>query len=359
MNIKKTSEKQFTQHVLERITAFMSVKRIKQTDLAKMSNMSQSTLSKIMNQDMKLTLQHIFKICKALNIEPVELFLGAEITGAFSAFEDDNACPDIGVINDCYINEQILIRDTKHPAFKGYVNNDFLFYCYSTISTESALLEGTICFEEAENGNYCKAKLSLYTGKMDSHNQKIYKHYYGELIISLTMGSCYVILINAEIGEILTMTFKHTFLFNQELVCRVGAITSTSSGGNRLPVMQRALLSKHQLHVSGDNTEDLEFVKGQLKLNESTILVSHESIEKLMNIQDSVLQDFFTKCQNSFQELPYKIVDESKIRAIDVPSDVKAQAISLLRNQSTALKYNKISTKTEEFVFQYIKEKLK
>ena len=53
----------------------------------------------------------------------------------------------------------------------------------------------------------------------------------------------------------------------------------------------------------------------------------------------------------------YKVIDESKIKDLTVPSGLKAQGISTLRKYSIASKYNKISTKTEEFVFQYINSK--
>lgn len=357
MEFKDMTESEYGKVILERISAFMTHFGLKQLDLANLSGIGQSTLSKIMKGEMKLTLQHIFKLCKAFKIDPEDLLSPNKNINLLSndnqsVINDD----DKSLLNKNYLNEQILIRDTTHPIFKGYINNTFYFYCYPTISSESNLLEGELSFSETQNKDFCSTKLKLYTGQISPSKEPIYKLYSGELITSLTMGTCYCILVNSDIGEICCINFKHTFLFNQELICRVGAMISTSSGGNKLPIMQRVLISKNKLNVNELNSPDYMFVRGQLKLNESTMYISDENFSKLLIQNDSFehLHDFFNECDNYMETRTYKIIDESKIRDIPVQSDIKSQGISILRQYSTALKYNKISTKTEEFVFQYI-----
>ncbi len=352
----KISESEYGKLILRRINTIMTNAGLKQLELASLSNIGQSTLSKIMKGEMKLTLQHIYKICNALKIDPGNLLSINEniniIPQSDSINNDNNS-----LINKEYLNEQILIRNTAHPAFKGYVKNIFHFFCYPTISSESNLLEGELSFEETQDKNFCSAKLKLYTGQISSDNKKIFKLYSGELVISLAMGACYCILINSDIGEICCITFKHTFLFNQELICRVGAMISTSSGGNKLPIMQRVLISKDKLNVNDMNDSDYMFVRGQLNLNDSLISISEETFTKLLNNEKANLNnliDFFNECDNYMETRTYKVIDESKIRDIPVQSEIKSQGISILRQCSTALKYNKISTKTEEFVFKYI-----
>lgn len=359
MEFKDMSESEYGKTVLERIGSVMTLSGLKQLDLANLSGIGQSTLSKIMKGEMKLTLQHIFKLCKALKLAPEDLLSSNKNISLASNNSQPVNNTDKSLLNKSYLNEQILIRDTTHPIFKGYINNTFYFYCYPTISSESNLLEGELSFSETENKNYCFAKLKLFTGQLSPSKEPIYKLYSGELVTSLTMGTCYCILVNSDIGEICCINFKHTFLFNQELICRVGAMISTSSGGNKLPVMQRVLISKNKLNVNELNSPDYMFVRGQLKLNESTIYISDENFSKLLIQNDSFehLHDFFNECDNYMETRTYKIIDESKIRDIPVQSDIKSQGIGILRQYSTALKYNKISTKTEEFVFQYIDNK--
>ncbi len=358
MNYSNMSELEYCNTVIKRIKEYMEKNDLKQLDLSKKSNINQSTLSKILSGETKITLHHIFRLCNALNVDPkILLSFNQEI------ITDTMKQNDSGVVNKKYLDEQILIRSTMHPAFKGYIGNEFYIYFYSTISTETSLLEGKLSFEDTEYHNYCKATLILFTGQKDSENKDITKNYYGELIVSLTMGTCYCILINPEIGEICSINFKHAFLFNQKLISRVCTVNSTSSGGNKLPIMQRALITETRLNAIHPNDEDFQFVRGQLRLNETAICIPEDIIDELINSEDNSiskdLKDFFSNCKKMRDSLKCDVFDETKIRSINVSSDIKAQGISILRNKSIALKYNKISTKTEEFVFQYIDGKTK
>lgn len=74
---------------------------------------------------------------------------------------------ETGIINEQYLNEQILIRDKNHPAFNGYKDKIFHIYLYSTISSESFLLNGELSFT-CKDSSFCKAKMTLNTGKTDS-----------------------------------------------------------------------------------------------------------------------------------------------------------------------------------------------
>lgn len=361
MEFTNMTESEYADVILKRINLIMVNKGFKQLDLAEKSYIGQSTLSKLMKGEMRITLNHIIKICKALDIEPCDLFsLNKNIDFNYNNSSD---ITDDGLIDNKFIDNQILIRDTRHPAFKGYKNNCFKFYCFSTISSEANLLEGELNFSETINFSYCNATLLLYTGQIDKSGNKITKKYTGELIISLTMGSCYCILVNSEIGEICLINFKHTFLFNQELECRVGALVSTSSGGNKLPIMQRVLISRQKLNVNDVNDPDYTFIRGQLNLNDSSIYILEDLFKDLLEDRENKynlksLSEFFEDCDDYMVSRTYRVIDESKIRDSAVSSDLKTEGIGVLRRYSTALKYNKISTKTEEFVFQYINNKL-
>lgn len=354
------NETDYCIQVLNRIREYMNKGGVKQSELAKISGINQSTLSKIMKGEAKLTIQYICRLCKALKIDPGVL-LSFDQKLAMNSLDKTNH----GVINKDYTNEHILIRDTTHPAFKGYITDmPFHIYLYSTISSELSILEGEIKFEDTEYHDYCKATMCLYIGRYDSDGNEIKKVYEGELIVSLTMGACYCILINPEIGEICTLNFKHTFLFNQQLVCRVATVVSTSSGSNKLPVMQRALITDRKLNVNELGNPDFDFARGQLKLNDSEIVLTDNSFTEIKTIQEKEsgeLKKFLFECitpgSKLYDSMTYYVLDETKIRSINVPSDVKAQGISLLRNFSISLKYNKISNKTEEYTFQYITRK--
>lgn len=358
MDYEKMSPSEYCQTIINRINSLMDEKHLKQLDLASLSNIGQSSLSKILKGELRLTLQHIFKICIALDVNPEELLAfnqNISTTLPSKATKDYNNYDESGLFNDQYINEEILIRDKNHPAFNGYKNNTFYMYLYSTISSESFLLDGTISFDTSHS-SFCKATMSLNTGKIDTNGNPIEKYYSGELIISLTMGACYCVLTNTDIGEICFLNFKHMFLFNQELECRVGTISSTSSGGNRLPVIQRILISKRPLKIKNNNLDDLEFVQGQLRLNNSKMLVSKKDLNELCKKFSNCpnILSFFEEFEKISVHEEYLLLDEYSIKNIPITSDVKTEGLGLLRNISSALRYNKVSTKTDEFVFEYI-----
>lgn len=292
MYCKNISESEYIDLILKRIGNYMDENKIKQSALAKLSKINQSTLSKLMNREVKLTIQHIFKICQALKINPATLM-------AFDDIIPENFQKvDSGLVNKEYLNDHILIRNTAHPVFKGYIKNEFNIYFYSTISSESSLLEGKIHFDDTEYHNFCKASMTLYTGQTDPSGEKIKKNYHGELIISLTMGTCYCLLIEPDIGEVCSINFKHTFLFNQRLICRVATMISTSSGTNKLPIMQRALIVDRKLNVNDPDSPDFTFVRGQLKLNESEMIIPDDVFDKLVRNESypEELQDFLRSC---------------------------------------------------------------
>ncbi|RXS75341.1 helix-turn-helix domain-containing protein [Blautia faecicola] len=355
MNTQALKPEVYDQLVIKRILSIMEQKQIKQSDLANLSNIGQSSLSKLLKGEMKLTLQHIFKICTALKIAPEDLIaINKDLSSDLSSF-DFEPYTENGIINEQFLNEQIFIRDKNHPAFNGYKDKSFYMYLYSTISSESFLLTGTLSFD-TKTSSFCKAKMTLDTGKTDSNNKPIKKCYSGELIISLTMGSCYCLLTNTDIGEICFLNFKHMFLFNQSLECRMGTISSTSSGGNRLPVVQRILISQKPLNIMGDDTSDLEFVKGQLRLNSSKILISKTELDNLQKRYENnqPISEFLENFKSLTVPEEYYLLEESNLKNISLTSDIKTKGIGILRDSSVSPKYSKVSSKTNEFTFEYI-----
>lgn len=349
---------QFDKIIIQRILSIMEQKNMKQLQLANLSMIGPSSLSKLLKGEMRLTLQHIFKICKALDLSPEDLLsLNKEISSDFSEI-DNELYIETGILNEQYLNEQIFIRDKSHPAFNGYKDKSFYIYLYPTISSESFLLTGTLSFD-TKSASFCKAKMTLYTGRTDSNDNPIKKDYYGELIISLPMGSCYCILTNTDIGEICFLNFKHMYLFNRDLECRVGTISSTSSGGNRLPVIQRILISQKPLNVSEKDTSDLDFIKGQLRLNNSKILISKNDLIDLQKSYENnkPITEFLQKFKELTSPEEYYLLEEANMKNIPLTSNIKTEGIGILRNSSTSLRYNKVSSKTDEFMFEYITRK--
>nr|WP_288885204.1 helix-turn-helix transcriptional regulator [uncultured Blautia sp.] len=342
--------------ILEKVNKEIREQNITMATLAEKSGINVSTLSKIMKKRTKLGLNHLFAICKALKIDPNKMLeIPEEHKKSFAT--------DVGLFQDIiFKNNATLIREPKNVAFNGYVGQTYYIYFYSTISSETSLINGILKFDASEENTYCKASLELHTGKKNQEGKDICKFYEGELLISLSMGCCYCILMNSVTGEFCFLNFRHMYLFHQPLVCRVAAALTTSSGESKLPTVHRALISNRKLHFTDDNDSDLDFIQGQLRLNNSSIIIKkdyfeekYEEVCKNTNLSENVkklIQSALTK------ESIYDcyILDEARIRAENYSDSEKIKAINILRDLSVSPKYNKISPKTDEFFFKYLSD---
>lgn len=318
----------------------MRKRNLTQKQFSQACGLSQPLISKILSGQVKITLDHIVTFSNFFNIPIEQLFID----------------PDIS--QNTY-STGTLIQDSSHSIFNGYFGNYYTFF-YSTISTEDNLLKGELNIYN-DNSSVCKVQLCLYTGKTNLEGKPIVKKYNGNMIISVSMGTCYCILINEYIGEMCFILFNHMYLFHNDLECRMGVAITTSSGDNRRPTAHRILISRYDFNIS-DDYDDLNFVEGQLKLNESKINITSDRFSELMkNLNDdsdekrNFLKDFLNMSQ---KEEMYSI-EESIIRSLPYSTKLKLDCISLLRKYSTSLKYNKISSKTDEYIFKYIEKKPK
>lgn len=323
-------------------------KHITQKQLASSTGINQSTLSKLLANKSKFTVEQLIKISIALQTDISE----------FVSFQNNSSNSMDNLYSSIDENDN-LVCNTKRSAYKGYLNNEYSIYFYSTISSENKLIHGKLHLNDTDE-NRCKISLKLYTGKIDISGERITKNYTGDMIISIPLASCYCILVNQSIGEMCFLIFHHMFLFNHEMMCRVGASLTTSSGENRRPTLHRMIISKYEFDLQ-DDSPDLHFLKGQLKLNDSQIMISKASLEELKryalknNLKE--FQDFFSSFETLSTSEEYFIIDENKLLDSTISISTKIQCISLLRERSISNKYNKISTKSDEYLFKYLEYK--
>lgn len=340
-------------NIISNINRKMKEKNLTYVSLASATNINVSTLSKILNRKMKLSLEHLLTICDALKIQPQSLF--DSVPNYI-----DNQC---GLFcSNVFDNNETLIRNPRHFTFNGYVGYTFHVYFYSTISSETALMHGILKFEASEDMKYCKVTFDLDTRKKDQNNNSIVKSYFGELLISLSMRCCYCILMNPITGELCFLNFRHIFLFSQPLVCRVATALTTSSGESKLPTIHRALISRTELNFTDENNSNINYLQGQLKLNNSNIIIEKDIFnDEMENILSN--KDISANVKKLIQNIPTKddlkecyIIDEAQIRSCNYSDYEKIMTINILRNLSLSPKYSKISPKTDEFFYKYLME---
>lgn len=333
--------------IINRIKSLMHDNGLKQQDLAEKTGTNQSMISKILSGSSTLTLTSIVKICSVLKVSP-SVLLSTEDTPLNELFDGDEVY-STGLMSE---NDN-LVFDTSRQVFRGYLNVEYFVYFYSTMSTEDKILNGKLLFKKSDNNKRCETKLELFTGKKDLEGNEITKIYTGEMAISISMSSCYVTLVNYELGELCFFCFRHMFLFNQEMLCRIAEVLTVSSGENKRPTAHRMIISKYKL----DTVEDEYFIKGQLKLNGSDIVIEKEKFEILKNLEivknSENLSRFFNEIE-SIKEYTYIKIEENMLRNMSIDVHDKVLGISLLREYTDAPKHNKVGSKPDEYIYKYI-----
>ena len=334
-------------NIIEEVHKQLRTSRLTQKELATKTGINASTLSKLLLGKSNFSIEQLAKIALAL---------GKDISD-FLSFRN------IGIENTSNIysttdmqESDNFVFDTNRPAFNGYLGNKYYVYFHSTMSSESKLIYGELTFASTGKDR-CKVDLVLYTGKTDVSGKKITKNYVGDMIISIPQSSCYCILTNQRIGEMCFVIFHHMFLFNQDMICRMAVALTTSSGEHKRPTVHRLVISKQKFNLEA-TSHDLSFLRGQLKLNSKKIIISKATFESLKNQlspdSDADLISYLNEIEKLISLEEFYIIDENKILLSDIDVFTKVQGISLLREKSIAENYNKISTTTDEFLFEYI-----
>lgn len=340
------------ERVSSKLAAIMSQRHMKQTDIEELCRkngypITQAAVSKIVayKDNYSITLGDFLQVCKALDVSPAKVLESDETYEIGSVHTDD--------VSPAASRSPLIIKPSE-DEFNGYCNK---YHCYffSTISSEGGLLHGELVFSKSELDDYCEATFKLDTNKTNEKGEKVYKEYSGRLVISPRMSSCYCILENKRIGELCFIVFRHLYLNNESLKCRLAVAATASAGDNRRPTIHRILIS--QTEVSG---ETLEMLKAQLRLNSSELIISRTSIEKLSKLNDDEFPSQVTGLfDTAIQKEEYYRFPESQLRSLDMPLRKKLQAICMLRNESVSPKYNKVGSKADEIIFDIISSSTK
>ena len=337
------------QKISARIKKVMDDQGINQSTLVEMANQSgyclrQSTVSKMLHGASSMSITNIVQIASILKLDLNDLLS-----------ESDNT--DVRVYRpiDSTQTESRLIRRADTPEMRPYLNSYYTYF-YPTLSSDERILTGILKFESSIDGSKCIAKFSFETGKTDAYQKTIKKEYEGDLILSQTMSAAYCTLVNEEIGEISYLLFNYMPIIYEELCCRVALVLTSSAGSNRMPTAHRMILSKKAIP-----DEAIEILEGQLRLNESEILISESGLDRFLDDGrlDHSFKKYFSKAGQDTKFLglspvPYYLFDESVIRSSFLEPEVKTKAISLIRKYSASPKYNKIGSKCDELVYRFI-----
>lgn len=358
---KTSKEKQkYYQTISERLRKAVEYSGKSQSEIISIAkerhySLQQSTLSKMLSESgNSISLNNVVELSNILELD-LNKVLSTDPLAIFN--------PPQKTMSD----SSSLIYRADNSQMRGYLS-DFYTYFFPTKSTDDNFLNGLLSFKASPDYSKCLAYFTLYTGQQytegEHAGEEIKKEYMGELILSPSLGVCYCILKNEEIGEISFIMFRYIRILNEKLVCRNALAITPCAGDHRMPTAHRMIFSKTEL-----NDTDLSYLQGQLYLNESNILISKNGLDALMKNRSKDLKTLREYSEYNPNEknissdfmgirpsMYYKF-DESIIRSAFIDKETKMKAINLLREYSESPRYNKIGDKCDEIIYEYIVQK--
>jgi len=352
--VDNSAKKEYLSKIAERLKWAMTKKSINQTKLISLAmnagyDMKQSTLSKMLSgSSSNMGILNIIQAATILHIDLNSLFSFDDSVEV--AFRNEHTSESL--------EESPFICRADDMHMRAYLKN-YHTYFFPTLSSDERILKGDLAFFPSEDRSKCLASFKFKTGKYNTQNQEIEKKYEGELILSDVMRAGYCTLRSNDIGEISYLLFSYFPIVYETLKCRVALVLTSSAGANRMPTAQRMLICEDEL-----STDDLEILQGQLFLNESEILISEVGLDRFMEDKylDESFKEYFCKPEQNVKfaglsPIPYYRFDESVIRDAFLDTNVKVNAISLIRRYSASPKYNKIGSRCDELVYKFICQK--
>lgn len=249
-----------------------------------------------------------------------------------------------------------FITDASDKVFRGY-KGDYFAYFYTT-KNEDSIHHATFRLLEDSSTHQITVNFAFKTGEKNEDGKDIEKKYTGPAYYSGPMQTIYCELTSEEIVEKSYLLFHYDFIAYQNLECRLATVITVSSGIRRLPTMHKLLLTKKKL-----STDELEYLCGQLKLNNSEILISESAYREFLRdpkLPVKFFEYFGDKETNaerfisSVAKVNYYAFNESLISDSFIPLIDKTKIICLLRKYSSAPRYNKISEKADEIVYKFL-----
>lgn len=344
-------KKEYHKKISQRIRYAMDKLNFTQSDIIAIANekdysLKQSALSKMLSDNCtNMAIKNVAELADILCLDLNELL-------SFSS-STEITIPDIESIQ--HQKHSLFIKRADDQRMLPYLNS-FYTYFFPTKSSDENILKGKLRFYPSPDKSKCLAHLEFKTGIYNEKNEPIQKTYDGQLILSPIMSAAYCSFMNEDIGEISYILFQYIPILYEKLQCRVALVLTSSAGDHRMPTVHRMIFSRDSIPE-----ESLQILQGQLFLNESEILISEMGLEKFLedeHLDDSFKSYFCRPNQNTkfagLSPVPYYRFDESVIRESFLDSNVKIDAINLIRQYSANPKYNKIGSKSDELVYKFI-----
>ena len=306
---------------------------------------SLSTLSNLFNGHENVSLTIYANLAQLLEID-LFLILSNVYKGQNRTTEENEDFTNVFARN-IFSERPTFIIDAEDPVFDGY-EGSYDTYFYQTISGKEELLHGILTFDKSKNG-FFNVHFSLDSGDCDEQGNSIIKSYEGYLVYSIKTQVVSCLLLNAKVGEICLINFRYIPINHNKLACRMALAITSSAGTPRLPTVHRLYFTRKKL-----SEEELTKLRGQLLMNSSSIIVSKEKLKDFIK-ETKLPVSFRNALENVLEQENYIKINETALfeNMTSHPTTEEIEALCQLRNISEAARYNKISSRTDEYTFKF------
>lgn len=271
--------------------------------------------------------------------------------------EDLTACEqNVNLMSKKNSLPQKNIRFNITDDIRNFYCGDYHCYFYPTKSDEDKIICGKVKIKEDTKEQSCCVSIEIDTNQMIAGTNEPYiKVYDGILFYSKKLKICYCIVQNEELGECNFIAFRYHKLNNTRYRGGMAAVLTTSAGSDNVPTMHRMVISRDELD---DNK--LNYIKGNLLLNYSDIIVEERAFEEIIQTLD-IDEDVKERLRQNSEKKTYYEISERFLRSIKRESLKDLEPVELvaqLRAVSTALRYNKVSKKLDENIMNLLKKKI-
>lgn len=247
-----------------------------------------------------------------------------------------------------------LVSSAQSKCFDGYWGTYFTYFM-PTHSSETGFLKGKLTLRD-ENG-IARAFYRLDTKQKREDGTPVYKDYEGSLVYSEAMKCVYCILGSVGVKELCFIMFRHFFLNQKHLECRLAEVLTAAAGGeDRYPTVHRMLISSQEIL-----DQHVEKLLPLLCLTTSKILISKHALEELEQKEEykDIIQRILSNPK--LKPVPYYEIREDTIgiTARDMRGGKLGETAPLslaMRSQSLAYRYNKVSKKADKSVRDLLKQ---
>lgn len=321
----------------------MNEKRISQKELLQKIGVysdafSQSTLSKILSGKQTMTVNNLEIFSKALEV-PINLF-----------FEEEDKL--FFLQNEV---EGFWVETQKNAnIFKGYLGTYNIYFFAPSQTERGQVLSGKLNLLSKDN--VCCANLKIFIANDQQGGVTVgkSKEYFGQMIISKTMESAYIIVMNPQLGDLGTIVFRYRRFRSENLEIRLGLALTSSAGDFNLSTAHYVLISHKEI-----SQEKIKVISNVfMRIGNDNCCISDTELDEFRD-EFPETRLFFDQLKQTSQ-LYYSVDYYQLLNWVtqNCSKEIQLDVLSKILNFGYRGKYNEIlSTEKERFLYESLKQR--